>query len=421
MEISFGKVNITPELPHLLAGFGKKRMAYEEIDPLYAKVMMFRDIHHEFVWITLDVVAIDEELITRIEKKSGISRKNMLISATHTHSGPSGVINTQKGVLKGFESVFGEFDEYYCDEIAERISLMISSLRNEYSPCSLRIFKGIVTDLGSDRHDPDLDCDQDALLLELSTKYKKMLIVRLSCHPTVLNADNCKISADFCGQIENMMDDYDMVSYVNGSCGDMSTRFTRKGNDFEEVKRFSRLVCDQLKKILKQDVKVWKDFDLELFYHEFSVEAKCTDSIEDAEKKLIKAKKELEEAKRLSQDAYQIRLMESMVEGADNNLLMAKISNGNHFITLSLSALKIADQMIVFVPVELFSKLSIPIKKEMNVEFVGYTNGYFLYMPDENAYLKQYYESFSSPFACGSGEKLMGEIKTWLLRGIMLK
>ena len=38
---------------------------------------------------------------------------------------------------------------------------------------------------------------------------------------------------------------------------------------------------------------------------------------------------------------------------------------------------------------------------------IGYANGYNLYIADEMAYEKQYYEALASLFARGEGEKLM--------------
>ena len=69
---------------------------------------------------------------------------------------------------------------------------------------------------------------------------------------------------------------------------------------------------------------------------------------------------------------------------------------------------------MITVPVELFSKLSNPVKTRWNAEFIGYTNGYSLYMADENAFDQQFYEAMSSPFEKGAGEQLIQEIGDWL-------
>ena len=110
----------------------------------------------------------------------------------------------------------------------------------------------------------------------------------------------------------------------------------------------------------------------------------------------------------------EIRVMESYVEGAQNNLLSASSLGDVKSLPVSVSALKVNDQILVFTPVELFSKLSNPIKEKTGFEFIGYTNGYLLYMPDIIAYEKDYYESFSSPFKKGIAEVFMEEIVHWI-------
>ena len=239
------------------------------------------------------------------------------------------------------------------------------------------------------------------------------MIVRLACHPTVMNASNIQISADFCGEIEKNLSDYEMVAYVNGSCGDISTRFTRLGNGKEEKERLGHVVSQQLLEIINQENKT-QDLEMKLLQRNFEVETKKVDTIEEAQSKLEIAMKNLQKAKEENKTPKEIRVMESFVEGAQNNLLSSHSLGSISSLSLSVSALKINNQILVFTPVELFSKLSNPIKEKEGFEFVGYTNGYMLYMPNSIAYDKQYYESFSSPFKQGSAEIFLEEVTNWI-------
>ena len=42
MKASFSKINITPDLPVRLSGFGVKRIAHEILDPVYARIHYFK-------------------------------------------------------------------------------------------------------------------------------------------------------------------------------------------------------------------------------------------------------------------------------------------------------------------------------------------------------------------------------------------
>lgn len=413
MKVAFKKVEITPTLPVPLSGFGRKRIAHSIHDPLYARVFLFKDNQKEILWVQLDLVAIDQDFYDLVEKKTGLSSENILLSATHTHSGPGGTLNTTNGLLKGMGVVFGgEHNPVYCEEIVNKICDALKECRKQMENATVRIIKGKVYDLGTDRHDETLECDQDALLLEFSVKDKKACIVRLACHPTVLNADNLEITADFCGQIEPNFPEYEMVAYVNGSCGDMSTRFTRKSYGFEESKRFGTLVSNQLKELLKCDVES-KFFDMEIMKTHIKMKTRSVDPIEVAMSKVEKAKKAVEEAMLKHVSEKELRLVQSFLEGAQNNLLASTMLDKSGTISVPVSALKLGELTLIFTPFELFSKLSNPYKKE-NLEYISYTNGYYLYLPDCDAFDKQFYEANSCIFERGAGEELMRQIDCWI-------
>ena len=107
-------------------------------------------------------------------------------------------------------------------------------------------------------------------------------------------------------------------------------------------------------------------------------------------------------------------LHESVLEGISNQLLSYNAFSKITEVAVNVGALELPGLTIVFTPLELFSKLSNPLKKKYSLEFVGYTNGFKCYMPDKRAYELNYYEVFSTPYACGSGELLMEYIEKWL-------
>lgn len=413
MNLAFQKIDITPSLPVRLSGFGKVRLAEKVHDPVYARVFLFQNDSQEILWVQFDLCAVDQYLLHLIQEKTDIPEEQILLSATHTHSAPGGTLSTHEGMLKGMDPVFCHHDAAYCKSIAEKISESVFQLRTKTEPVSLKMARGKIQGLGTDRHDPQLEADEDVLVLEWTTENHKAMIVRMACHPTVLNGDNLEITADFPGAIEPHFPEYDLVAYVNGSCGDMSTRFTRKGQGFEECERFGSLCAECIKKLLEQNTAIETNVEFSIEKKTFTVKARQSDSIEVAQAKLAKFMNDYEQAKRNGASEQELRLALSFVEGAQNNLMASSALQGKTSIEVPVSALHLTGLTIVFTPVELFSKLSNPLKKH-GLEFIGYTNGYHLYMPDSDAYDKQFYEASSSPYAQNAGEDLMNQIKEWL-------
>lgn len=413
MNTAFKKIDITPALPVRLSGFGKVRISEKVHDPIHARIFLFQQDAKEILWVQFDLCAVDQYLLDLIQKKTDIPEDQILLSATHTHSGPGGTLSTHQGMLKGMDPVFCHHDADYCEWIASSISDAVKQLRQSLAPASLRILQGKIVGLGTDRHDASLEADEDVLVLEINTHDKKALIIRMACHPTVLNGDNLDMTADFPGAIEPHLTEYDICAYVNGSCGDMSTRFTRQGQGFDEAARFGKLCADTVKELLAQNTEP-VPFTMELTKKMFTVKARKSDSPEVAYAKLKQFTKDYEALKAKGASETELRLAYSFVEGAQNNLMASSALQGKTTVDVPVSALKLPGITLIFTPVELFSKLSNPLKKH-GLEFIGYTNGYHLYMPDSDAYDKQFYEASSSPYAQGSGEDLMNLIKEWIL------
>lgn len=416
MQVSFEKIDVTPALPVRLSGFGKVRWAQTAHDPLFARLLLFSG-EQETLWIQIDWCAADAMLYQQVADLTGIHAPDLIISATHTHSGPCGTVRCDQGILKGLEPVFGDYNVGYVAETARRIAAGVERLRSRKQPFAWRIVRGKISGLGTDRHDPQLPSDQDAFVLELLTQdHRRCLWTRLACHPTVLNGDNLMLSADFPGALEACFEGAEMVAFVNGSCGDMSTRFTRRESSFAEMERLARLAADQLKTLLAQPLPLSSGDELTLRVDQktFAVKAKLLDSVAVAEEKVRTLSAQVEQARHDGADAHALRLLESLKEGADNNLLACRNASGLQEIPLSISCIQLPSVRLVTVPVELFSKLSNPVKAAWNAEFIGYTNGYSLYMADENAFDQQFYEALSSPFEKGAGEALIRQIGSWL-------
>lgn len=94
MQVGVATIDITPEGPILLAGYGERKSESEGIlQPLYAKALAFgSDQQGPSILITVDLIGIQWYMTTevkeRLAKKIGLNPSKFVICATHTHSGP---------------------------------------------------------------------------------------------------------------------------------------------------------------------------------------------------------------------------------------------------------------------------------------------------------------------------------------------
>ena len=96
LRVGYGRVDITPDGPINLAGYGNDavRISEEVRDPLYATCIAFTDPKGSTALLFTTDMTQAQELITlpvreAIAQEHGIPFENIMVSATHTHSAPA--------------------------------------------------------------------------------------------------------------------------------------------------------------------------------------------------------------------------------------------------------------------------------------------------------------------------------------------
>src|SRR5579862_5932987 len=87
-----GRVDITPDLPIMLAGSPSPKPATSINSRLYVKALVISAGGRKLAIITLDTLKYPVEYVdqarSKIEQTTGIPASNVIITASHTHSGP---------------------------------------------------------------------------------------------------------------------------------------------------------------------------------------------------------------------------------------------------------------------------------------------------------------------------------------------
>ncbi|MDR1288043.1 MAG: neutral/alkaline non-lysosomal ceramidase N-terminal domain-containing protein, partial [Treponema sp.] len=409
MKTGFSQVSITPEGPCVLAGYYKPnpRFAAGVHDEVYVRALVFPG---PVVILSLDLLCVDELSMDRILRALaplGVGENQLLVTAVHTHSSFGGIFDTSAGIKRELRSMFGETDEALFAMLAERCAGAVKEAMADMAETEIRFAKGSIDGLGTNRHSSELPHDRNLFIIELfRTDGKKILLYNLSCHPTVLNGGNLLISADFPGTIASRLRGaYDMVVFVNGSAGDVSTRFTRRESGFAECDRLGVLAAGRITELTTTAGATEPLERVELAYHEFCLKEAAVDEAAAAEEKLAAARRGLDVVKSSAAGAGEIRRAESFVEAAFFNLMKVKAADGRPAgdIALRTGILSINDKTILCVPLELFSSLALRLRSRVPVELFGYANAVKGYLADMAAYESLDYEALSSPFAAGEG------------------
>lgn len=93
LQAGTGRVDITPGLGCHIAGYFEDRIAEHIHDPLYVKALAISDGETTIGLMTIDLVYITSELVEEakamIAARTGVPAHCVMISSTHTHTGPA--------------------------------------------------------------------------------------------------------------------------------------------------------------------------------------------------------------------------------------------------------------------------------------------------------------------------------------------
>jgi neutral ceramidase len=294
------KIDISPSKGIELAGYPHYPRYNTGIhDPLYATCLYLFSDTVEVMFISLDLLFFSKkyynEIVGKINKKTGIPERNIIISCTHTHSGPwaSGRLDIES-LQKGLQP-----DPDYIETLKGKI---VSAATEAYAcnfPAMVGTSAGICgreSGVGGNRRDPDGPSDPGVYITGIKDKNDvlRACIINYALHPTFLHADNTLVSADYPGYIRNYIEKRfpeAVMLFMQGCSGDQSSRHFRKGQSFGEADRVGTLLGAEASRVLehmvyKNTAKITvSDKDLEISIRRFPKKS-------DAEEKLRIAEKE---------------------------------------------------------------------------------------------------------------------------------
>ena len=249
------EVDITPPIGTNLAGYvARKNRSIGIHDPLKAQVLLLKSNDYQVVFITMDLLGIKidftNEVRMKINQAVGVPDDCILIACSHTHSGP--VV-----FLKSFAYIYNK-QKLKLKQIIEDKILNAAILASEkLRPARLGVGCINVEGICCNRNNPDSGpVDNEVIVIRVDDEYNKPIAVVMNygCHPTVLGYKNLLISADFPGVVKatlNKIYPDTVFMYTNGASGDVSTRFTRREQTFNEAERLGNILAGEVLRIMK--------------------------------------------------------------------------------------------------------------------------------------------------------------------------
>lgn len=153
------KVNITPPLGIELIG-SKGKPSDDILDELYAKALVLNDGNTTIAIVSADLLYTPLEEITNpvreiIKEKTGIPEQNVLICATHTHSGPEVFTRSKLGPDK--EIPTSKIDQKYLQTLITKIADTVLIAHKNMQEVKIGAAKGHIPEIVYNRRPKTAD------------------------------------------------------------------------------------------------------------------------------------------------------------------------------------------------------------------------------------------------------------------------
>ena len=265
LKAAMTRADITPPKGLELAGYPHYPRYNEGFhDPLYAACMYLNNGSQEVAMVTLDLLFFSKkhvaEVRRRVEEACNISGSHIMISCSHTHSGPwaSGRLD-----IESLEAGKEQPHEYVAFLI-ETITGLIQKARKEAFEAAFTYgtaLCGAESGVGGNRrlpggpHDPLVSV---MAIRDMDDRVRGMM-VNYTLHPTFIHEWSNVCTADYPCYLKREIEERNsgcIVGFAQGTSGNQSSRYYRQGESYDEAERVGRLLGKAACKVL--DRAVWE-------------------------------------------------------------------------------------------------------------------------------------------------------------------
>ena len=421
-------IDVTPQKPMFLHGYPHVERISEGVhDPLYASALIIDNGIAQLGFCAVDVVFISKEITTRVRQQvqsaTGIKGENLMVSASHTHSGPV----TFSDIF--YDPVVPKADPEYISYLVEKLVYVCVKAFKSKKECKIAITTANGSEVGGNRRSKTDAVDPEVpvvVLKDIATDKIFALSAIYCMHPTILHEDSKLFSADFPGYtreyIKNKLGEDVILLYHTGPSGNQSPRHFIKSNTFDEAERLGFKLGEQIiNSVLKLNDSHYQDWVL-LSARQTSIVLPKKEfmTTEAAEEKVISVKNKLEQMRRDGAPTAEIRTVECDWFGAEENKQLSEMAaNGKlekvyqSVLPAEINIIDIDDNHFVFLPGELFVEYSLTIKeKSPDNTFIGsLSNGVLAgYIVTEEAEQEGGYEASNSIFPAKAGQVIVNNV-----------
>ncbi|MCD6089781.1 neutral/alkaline non-lysosomal ceramidase N-terminal domain-containing protein [Candidatus Bathyarchaeota archaeon] len=401
MKVGISSVNITPPIGVPMAGYSARMGSAKEIhDDLYAKAIVFNDKDTKAALVRCDLIGLERDFVeeTRrlIESETGIDRNNIMITCTHTHSGPI------------TDSLIPDLDAWM-KVLSRKIKGAVIAANRNLKEAKIGFNRGSVEGIVINRRKPGGPVDTEVGIIRIDdlAGNPMAVLINYACHAVVLGPDNLLISADYPGFVMDFVERNLGVPalFVNGACGDINPLdkltvmrqkrkediYDRHGGTFEEAKRLGNMIGAEAVKVFL-GTETENDLELKVASREIKIPLVDLPSIDEL-KRMLEENENLFRKLVSEKDAAHAFRIAMLIQYARSTIKY--VESGENVRPTEIQVFRIGDGVLIALPGEIFVEIGLDIKKKSGLKHTficELANDAIGYVPTREAFKEPGYE-----------------------------
>jgi neutral ceramidase len=419
------QVVVTPPVGAPMAGYYTNRAATGTHDDLYAKAIVFEKNGVKVVLVACDLVDLPREFSEQarriIQQKTGIAADHVMISVTHTHTGPVILTQPSRYNLEGeMKRIAEEYSAAFPAKIADAVVLANERLQL----AQVRSAIGKEASLGFNRRyfmkdgtvgwnpgklNPNIlrpagPTDPAVPVVYVETLDGKGIASYVNFAVHLDTTGGLQFSADYAytlGKILTAAKGQDLISMFTIGCAgnvnhlDTSTKDPQ--SSFGEAARIGAVLAGEVLKTIQHAPLVpVSDIRVSTRTLKFDVQHFSATEMEWAHR---------------TQNAYGTPNAPPLLDLARAGKMIAVEARHGQPLEAEVQVIALGDQIaFVSFPGEMFTELGLALKEDSPYPITiaaELANGWLGYIPNSAAYPQGQYEVVSSPVGSGAGEELV--------------
>jgi neutral ceramidase len=269
-QIGLARKQITPKTPIRLDGYAARQgPSTGVIHDIHAKALALQDQNgHRALLITADVIGfpahVSRELCRRIMARTGLSRAQILINPSHTHTGPTIWLSADGRIPKDENiAVFARYTNTLCDRLAELAAAAFANLepahlswatgkihfavnRREHGTRGVRM--GVNEDGYVDRTVP-------VLSITAIDGRPRGVVFGCACHNTTLMPKHTEICGDYAGFAQEELERTHVGAQAQFIIGCAGSTNPRPRGTVEAARQHGKALAAEVSRVLSADLK----------------------------------------------------------------------------------------------------------------------------------------------------------------------